>query len=226
MTRLAILQESTHREFLGLVEKYPELERRGLTLFLGKHYACESPRIMMLGINPGLAEDCPVDLALQPENCLLGNATEGRARKFRYWRNARRCFGSTDDLQKLMQFATFSFCSPFRTPRWVQTPPEMRSAIVLHSKPILRQMLSDCQPTSVILGGKLSVGLFARVGGVELTVQASDAGGTGVRTWAAFSATGRWGDYRVLQVPHFSVFNSKKGLRECGVWLASQLTVS
>lgn len=224
--QLKALQELTLRQFQALALELPELEHRGLTLFLGKHYAVESPRVMMLGINPGGEGDHPVHLDLCPSNWLVGDPADGEAKAYRYWRNARRCFSATTELQDTMNGATFGFCSPFRTPVWSGLPAVMRRAIREHSGPILRQMLTDCRPTSVIVAGRVSVDLLAQIGGIPLSPQLNPAGQAGRHSWSIFRGAGPWGQFDVLQVPHFSRFNSRAGLQECGEWLAGQLGCS
>ncbi len=218
--RLADLQKITRAQFQRLTKEFPKLRRRGLTLFLGRHYADKNCRIMMLGINPGVSQSLPADYKLQPQNYLLGPPDE--ADIYINWRNARRCFGATPALRHAMEHATFSFCSPFRTPRWSQTPRPQREAIEDVSRPILQRMLADCQPTAVILAGRTAIPLFERIAQVTLTGE-STRGGHGARTWTKFAARTAWGHFALLQVPHFSVFNSLEGLQECGEWLASML---
>src|SRR5438132_7291186 len=174
--RVRELQELTKQQFERLKRDFPDLGRRGLTLFLGHSYAPMNPRIMMLGINPGGDGDHVEDYDLQCSNCLLGDPQDSYAKVFHYWRNARRCFGSTSGLSTVMEYATFSFCSPFRTPRWSQTPQRQREAIELLSRPILQQMIADCRPTAVIVAGRIAVPLFCRVSAVSLTGESTPAG--------------------------------------------------
>jgi hypothetical protein len=152
---------------------------------------------------------------------MLGDPHAPDAQKIVYWRNARRCFGATNDLQNAMEYSTFSFCSPFRTPRWWETPSLQRNMIAECSKPILHQIIEDCHPEVVILSGKQSVAIFSHISGLPLHGRSSPAGGAGARTWAAFTGHGHWGEFLALQVPHFSVFNSLDGLKSCGEWLTS-----
>jgi len=221
--KLGALQEITREQFERLTNSFPELQPRGLTLFLGRHYAHTHPRIMMLGINPGLDEDLPADYDLQSYNCLLGDPTDAAARRICYWRNAGRCFRANPALLAVMEWATFSFCSPFRTPRWSQTLRPQRELIEVLSRPILQRMLEDCRPTAVILAGRVAVPLFARIGEVSLVGGATPEGGRGARTWTKFVGHAAWGEFDVLQVPHFSVCNSLVGLQECGEWLTTVL---
>jgi hypothetical protein len=213
----------TKEQFAHLTKNFPDLQPRGLTLFLGRHYAHTHPSIMMLGINPGLDDDLPVDCDLQCCNCLLGCPKAPEARRIRHWRNARRCFGATPSLLAVMEWATFSFCSPFRTPRWSRIPTPQREAIEVLSRPILKRMLEDCRPSAVILAGRLAVPFCARIGNVSLVGRTTPEGGRGARTWTKFLGHAAWGEFDVLQVPHFSVFNSLVGLQECGEWLTSVL---
>jgi hypothetical protein len=68
--KLKALQELRREPFARLTQSFPDLEPRGLTLFLGRHDAHQEPRFMMLGINPGLDEDLPADYELQSYHCL------------------------------------------------------------------------------------------------------------------------------------------------------------
>lgn len=91
-SRLAELQKITQQQFALLCAEFPELKHRGLTLFLGSHYAHPDSGILMLGLNPGQDKPLPEDYGLQRRNCLLGDPADQEAKAFVYWRNARRCF--------------------------------------------------------------------------------------------------------------------------------------
>ena len=58
---------------------------------------------------------------------------------------------------------------------------------------------------------------------VSLVGGAMPEGGRGARTWTKFVGHTAWGEFDVLQVPHFSVCNSLVGLQECGEWLTTVL---
>jgi hypothetical protein len=215
--RLKVLRELTATQYAHLISHFPALEARGLTLFLGSRYAEPDLRIMMLGINPGLDGELPADYKLQPVNCLLDDTPDGQDIVF--WRNAKRCFNATPLLRQIMEYATYSFCAPFRTVRWCSTPLAQRRVISDLSRPILQQMLSDCRPTAIIVAGRTSVNLLSQIGNLRVTPYLNPAGQCGSKTWGHFIGHGHWGEFDVLQVPHFSYFNSRSGLEDCGRWL-------
>jgi hypothetical protein len=218
--RLSRLEVIARREYTALIDGQPE-NWQGGTLFLGKHYAAMPRGILMLGINPGtngVKQD--FHTGLYDENPLLPGASPTT---LRYWRNARRLFGASDGLCAEMQGATYSFCSPFRTPNWNGLSPTTRQALIRHSRPILTRMMEDVDPRIVIVAGVAGEALFRalltpelRPG--ELVSRSASAGGT--YQWRAYAAAFGTSSLIVAQVPHLSRASSRKELERCGTWLA------
>src|SRR5690606_24307461 len=115
-SRLAELQKITQQQFALLCAEFPELKHRGLTLFLGSHYAHPDSGILMLGLNPGQDKPLPEDYGLQRRNCLLGDPADQEAKAFVYWRNARRCFEPVLNCRKGWRQPPFRSASPFGRP--------------------------------------------------------------------------------------------------------------
>lgn len=158
--KLIDLQRFVNSQFTSLTSELPDLKRRGLTLFLGKYYGHPNSSILMLGLNPGMDESLPEDYSLQKENLLLGDPQDYHAKRIVYWRNARRCFAATDNLQLSMSYATYTFISPFRTPNWSNLSKATRDGLVQYSKPIMQKIVLDIKPSIVITSGKITSVLF------------------------------------------------------------------
>ena len=225
--KLEAVRRLTEEQFKLLAQEFPELAKGGVTLFIGKHYACSDVvrRIMMLGINPG-GEYSSFDTSLCEKNCLL-DSEEGTSEP--YWRKARNCFNVTPELSRILGQATFSFCSPFRTKRWPSKASEIdqRLAIEKYSAPILQQMLIDCKPTDVIVAGINTIWTFSRIANVNLSDQTDSVNyGRGAKC-SKMIATADWGSFSLLQIPHFSYkYLANEAVINSGKWLSEMLTKS
>ncbi len=223
MSDLKALKDLTSRQFAELCHVLPDLKKRGLTLFLGSEYAACDCRILMLGINPGSSDDLPEDYGLRSSNCLIGDPGDPDARKFVYWRNARRCFGATAELKHKMARATYTFCIPFRTPNWSGLRKLERLELKKAARPILQQILADCRPEFILCAGATARTILMDLSDLSSVDHETLEGRQGRNTWTADAVAVPWGSSEVLKVPHFSRFHSKEGLRACGVWLTAKL---
>ncbi len=204
-----------------------QLHEKGLTLFLGPSYADATARVLMLGLNPGLLRDEPGGLIqstyahnydLAPSTLLVGDPTDSEALRVRYWRNARRCFGATRILESVMRRATFSFCCPFRTPNWSTLNARQQHLLEECSRPVLRMMVSDCQPALVLVAGADASKMLLRCGAFfenRTSIESCR------HKWRLFETRAEWGDVSVAELHHFSYFNGLAELRECGEWLTT-----
>jgi hypothetical protein len=214
--RLAAIAQ---REQDALVAAFPEQHDQGGTLFLGKHYALQPRAILMLGINPGSSSDTKFYTGRYSENVLLPGAAPTT---FPYWRNARRLFGTTPELLRAMDGATYSFCCPFRTANWNGLSKEKRAAMIRHSRPILTQMLADVDPGVVIVAGVAGESIFREiVGSVMQTEEPLTRSEISIGTyrWRAHSVRLAASQFILAQIPHLSRANSRKELDRCGHWL-------
>lgn len=219
--RLATIRRLVTAEHEALTREHPALSDEGGTLLLGRHYAYEKRGIVMLGINPGAnVHDRSLYVGTYDSNCLLpGSPDEG----FSYWRNAQILFGSTPELRSAMETATFAFCCPFRTKMWSGLPRVEREALIAHSRPIIGQLLEDCDPQLVIVAGVAGLDALRNIAAPRLRIgELRDDGGapTGTYQWRAYHATRDGADTTVAQVPHFSRANARQKLTACGHWLS------
>jgi hypothetical protein len=154
-----------------------------------------------------------------PENVLLPGAAPTR---LRYWKSARRLFGSSPALLHDMESATYGFRCPFRTAAWVRLGKEKRDAMIRHSRPIMSQMLRDVDPLVVIVAGVAGEALFCDDVGPELQMDAPfsrSVGSSGTYQWRARS--GQFGAMRftLAQMPNLARASSQEQLGRCGEWL-------
>lgn len=229
--RLSKLKSVTSAALGAAASQCPELDlhKNGLTLFLGRHYAKNPGGILMLGLNPGLLRETaggaflaayPHSYDLLDSNALVGDPTDPEAQRVRYWRNARRCFGATPRLAYAMELATFSFCCPFRTPRWSALSSRQKRVLETQSRPILELVLTDCESSLVIVAGVESREIVFRS---TVITQAGPPVSPSDAKWKAFEARAPWGATQVLQLPHFSYFNGLGDLQACGEWVSQFL---
>jgi hypothetical protein len=215
------LQELTQAGFDRLWQEFPDQKPLVGTLFLGKHYAQPDPGILMLGINPGASNDPKLDLKLHEHNYLL----EGPANiRIRYWTNARRLFGATDELRAHMESATYSFCCPFRTIKWNGLELARIRSLIRNSKPVMARMLADCKPKVIIVAGTAGLQVLGYTAAPLLDLgEPFDRGGDakGKYRWQALSASHSGRPLTVVQIPHLSRASSKVRLAECGQWLSA-----
>jgi hypothetical protein len=217
--RLEELRALTREGFERLCVEFPDQLAQAGTLFLGKHYARKPRGILMLGMNPGASTWHELDLKRQPYNFLLEGPADIRVR---YWNNARKLFGASDELRNEMEEATFSFSCPFRTLRWNGIPRPLTQSLIRNSKPVLAKVLADCDPRLVILAGSAGIDLFGYVSSPRLTWGAEIAAGgdtKGTYRWRALQATFDGRAFVVAQIPHLSRAGSRKRLEECAQWL-------
>jgi len=230
--RIEQLKIETENALNEASRNFPELRlsEHGLALFLGKNYAHPLGRILMLGLNPGLLKDKPggtllTDYAhsydLLTSNVLIGSPSDFEAKRVRYWRNARRCFGATPSLQAAMELATYSFCCPFRTPKWSTLTAMQKHSLETYSRPVLSKILNDCQPLVIIVAGEDARKIVFRSGILTCSEMSTDQHGT---KWSMFGARASWGAVTVAQLRHFSYFNSIEELQRCGEWLSQVLS--
>jgi hypothetical protein len=217
------LRKFVSTQFTSLTSELPDLKRRGLTLFLGKYYGHPNSSILMLGLNPGMDENLPEDYSLKKENLLLGDPQENHAKSIVYWRNARRCFATTDNLQMLMSYATYTFISPFRTPNWSNLSQTTREGIEKYSKPILQRIVLDIKPSIVITSGKITSILFENFLELPFSEDLDSRGRHKRASWVEKRSNKT--ELRLLQIPHFSRFNSIEGLGKCGKWIDSRISL-
>lgn len=217
LDRLSSLVGIGHAE---LRRDVPDKEDLYYCLFLGQHYAAPEPGIRMLGLNPGLSDHHKPNTELQSTNWLL----EKGPTRHSYWRNARKFFETTPALRSQMEWATYSFCCPFRTRSW-KLPVAHRRALMAASRPILQQMLNDCAPRFVILAGVETEQVFQQTAGVDLSRQGVRPGPFREGTYrsSATDATWRGRPLVICQVPHFSRANNRTKLEKCGQWLSEVL---
>jgi len=219
--KLKSLQSMVAEAFEHLSKKYPDLRRRKATLLLGRHYAHPRSRVLMLGLNPGLDEELPLDLECQKENSLLGDPGDT---EIAYWRNARRLFATTPRLSAVLEYATFSFCCPFRTPSWSSLSSAQRRDLIEESMPTLARILEDCRPEFVIAAGRTAQRILTDRLRPPPQVKSRSRRAKGpIYSWERLDLQWRHLDFAVLQIPHLSRANSAKKLRECGLWLDRNL---
>ncbi len=206
-----------HSQFESLEAAGFPYTHLGGALFLGEYYAEPQRGMLMLGINPGGRTNKDFGAGLSATNCLL----EGEPLvKFPYWRNAKYLFGR-EPLRQAMETATYSFCSPFRTPDFNLSKAD-RALLVSHSRAILRQMLGDCLPRLIIVAGVSGEGLLREIAGESIRFDARLPGGgdqKGTYQWRAFRAAIAGAPGIVAQIPHLSRANAKHRLDECREWL-------
>lgn len=226
--RYLALKALFEEQFAKLKEENPTYgkEGAGITLMLGTHYAHpEPPRILMLGVNPGWGGSSHTEFA--PENYLLGDPANT---EFAYWRNARRCFGASPDLEEAFETATFGFGVPFRTRTWSGLPKKERERLKRLSKPVLQRIVADCDPEYVICAGKTSRWLFEDLTETPLAyVEGSERGDPSHKTarWAELMPKNDTSSGpTILEVPHFSRFNAHAALHACGLWLAERMKIT
>lgn len=121
-----------------------------------------------------------------------------------------------------METATFSFCIPFRTPNF-NVRRKLRVAVERHSQPILQKICGDCRPRLVIVAGKTAARLVTKLVPISVDERVVSAGSYGPWRWECRSASAEWGSLWLIQLPHFSRFHAKQGLKECGLWLETVL---
>ena len=207
----------------GFYKDHPDFKKCGVTLFLGRHYAVPGNRILMLGINPGGSEGDGVEVSLQPYNYLLGNPQEAG---IGYWKIARGFFGANPSVQKCMEFATFSFCVPFRSSRWNNLKAQVRKDMIYWSKPIIRKMIEDCQADFLLVTGVTAYNILT-TGMLDLKSDdiriISSERQSNFYQWKRVECV--WGEKKltVIQLPHFSWANGIDRLGICSTWLAEQL---
>jgi hypothetical protein len=217
--QLTALQAHAKAGFEQLCAEFPEQEKLGGLVFLGRHYAERPPGILMLGINPGASEYKRLSADLQKHNWLL----EGDAgHRVRYWTNARFLFGTDPELRHAMEHATFSFCCPYRTLKSNGLPTALIRALIRNSKPVLKQMLTDCAPRIVIVAGVEGMRLFGYTADIEvdqLPVLSSGGDTSGTYQWRAVQAEFDGAPFVLVQIPHLSRAGSRRRLDECRTWL-------
>jgi hypothetical protein len=218
MTRLEELQELTREGYRTLQRRFPSQFTLGGCLFLGKQFAHPASRTVMLGINPGVGQWTGLDVGLQAHDYLLEGPDSAR---HRYLTGARICFKVSPQVREALRLATFSFCCPYRTASWSDLAPDLRSALLDASRPVLWRLMGDCQPALVIVAGVDGFRAFEQTLGRTLQVQRalSRGGSGGAYQWEARAATCDGCQVTVAQVPHFSRANSRPRLEECGRWL-------
>ncbi len=219
MSQLALAIAATAKsQFALLREAGFSHWKLGGALFLGGHYAEPRRGILMLGINPGRNAKDPTFGAGLPDRNFLLEGAEGV--NFPYWRNAKYLFGS-EPLKTPMQSATYSFCSPFRTPN-LSLSNQDRALLVSHSRPILRQMLAECAPRLIIVAGVSGAGLLREIAGDAIQVGDALPGegdAKGKYQWRAYRAVVSGSPSVVAQIPHLSRANSRTRLDGCRRWL-------
>jgi hypothetical protein len=219
-SRLAALARG---DYGALCARFPEQLSQGGALFLGKHYALRPRGVLMLGVSPGPAPDAGFDTGLSSVNVLLPG---GANTNVRYWRNARRLFGTTPALLQAMEEATYSFCCPFRTDDWVGLRWDKRAALIQHSLPVMIQMLFDVDPRVVIVAGVAGETLFRRVVGPGLRMDSPFSRSdrcTGTYVWRARSASFATVRFTLAQIPNLWRARSPKELERCGLWLTDMI---
>ena len=218
MSRLVELQEIAKTAYQGLQKRHPDIIQSGGCLLLGKQYAHPASKVLVLGINPGGGPTTHFDVGPQSYNYLLDGPDKPRSP---YWTNARKFFNASPRLQASVRLATFSFCSPFRTPAWSSLPAVVKSSVANASQAILLKIVRDCRPRLIIITGVDGFRLFTEIMGATLGVNRviSKGGEAGAHQWAAYDAT--VGDDRIViaQVPHFSRAGVTAKLHECAEWL-------
>jgi hypothetical protein len=132
MTRLEELQELTREGYQTLQRRCPGQFTLGGCLLLGRHYAHPASRMVVLGINPGVADSLNLDLGLQAHNYLLERPDNVR---IQYPTNSRKLFTASPSLIAAARLATFSLCCPYRTASWSNLAPDLRSAPVWREPP-------------------------------------------------------------------------------------------
>lgn len=218
MTRLEELQALTREGYQTLQRRFPGQFTLGGCLLLGKHYAHPASRMVMLGINPGVADSIHLDLGLQAHNYLLEGPDNVRIQDST---NSRKLFNASPSLIAAARLATFSLCCPYRTASWSNLAPDLRTALLDASRPVLRRIIRDCQPSIVVVAGVDGFNALQETLGRTLEVgRTLSRGGTGgAYQWAAYAANCDGRPATVAQVPHFSRANSRPRLEECGRWL-------
>jgi len=223
MNNINKIQDITLQQFDLLIKELPWIERYGGTLFLGKHYAKNN--ILMLGINPGIDAELPLDVDLRAENCLMMQPDPPT--KIRYWNNASIAFNATSELSQKMNDATFSFCSPFRTPRWSQSSKQEKDIIMECSKPVFSQLIKDCKPEVIIVAGQTSInilyGYYSNIITSIIEIEGTATRFDRSHNWAEYSAEIAHNPIKIIRSPHFSIANNHEKLWQFGVWLSEKV---
>jgi hypothetical protein len=219
------IAQIAREEFESLCAAFPEQREPGCTLFLGRFYAQEDLRVVMLGLNPG-GEDSGLETNQQTGNCLLDDFPT----KEPYWRNARFLFAQNGSgLRQAMETATYSFVCPFRTRSWPGSG-ALLEALKQHSRPILLQLLRDCRPRLVIIAGVAGLRLFRELLQHDAMLEqfpfTRSANTKRTYQWQAIRMSMGDRPCIVAQIPHLSRANSKERLTECRRWLDNEVLPS
>jgi hypothetical protein len=200
-----------------LHRRCPELPDLGACVFLGKHYARPDARVLFLGINPGASPNRFIDTSLCDHNVLIeGPNPAGHA----YWTNARKFFNADPIVREVFDAATFAFCCPYRTTTWSGLAERQREVLTGVSRPVLRQVVTDCQPTLIVVAGVAGRDALVRTL-PELALERREPGGESSGTYQWMSHRGRFAGRALVlvQVPHFSRANSSLRLMGCAAWM-------
>lgn len=220
--RLRVIGELTKQGASELRHRCPELPDLGGCVFLGKHYARLDSRVLFLGINPGASPNRFIDTDLNAHNVLLEGPNPAR---HAYWTNARKFFNADRIVRELFATATFAFCCPYRTTTWSGLSEGQRETLMALSRPVLRQIVEDCQPALIAVAGVAGRDALLRTLGADLSLGSGASGNqtSGTYQWTVHDGSCRGHALTMVQLPHFSRANSGPRLAECATWLREVL---